>query len=594
MFELCKKIRDRRHRRCRSTARKSRRSPTGRLGVESLEQRQLMAADLGLGMGPALPPTWPDFRESISLDVEAGLIDIVGSPGSDTASVSDYRGGYRVTLNSATTDIPAADAAKYSRISFAGGYGGDTFTNSTSLSSTADGGAGGDTLTGGSGADTLSGGDGNDTIAGRGGNDTITGDAGDDTLHGSEGDDSIQGGAGTDTLYGGSGADEIDGGDDGDSIDGDSGDDTIDGGAGSDTIDGGADSDTIRGGSESDILSGGSGNDTIEGGDGNDTINGNEGADDLHGGDGTDDLHGGTGSDSLAGDADNDELYGDADGDVLHGGSGDDDLYGGDGGDDLYGDSGDDVLKGMDGDDGLYGGAGSDELYGGDNEDRFLVTYGNREDEDKTGSDALLTFRDGDTGWSEDEIEAIDEAFATLHRYTGDKTLLERKSGNDLTIYREAVHPDSTATSSVLGMNNDGGEIYFYDAAFSSSVPVIQVVFHEIGHNWDDESSVWSEFKDASGWDAIGWREDRDSDQSTSGDAEWYYDRGADFVEDYGANNPYDDFACVFALFFMDQHGDDYYADRSFESTADLIDDISDDDDDADKWDLVSEYLASL
>lgn len=525
-----------------------------------------------VAMGPAEPLS--ESLWGITLDADAGTIDIAGTTRGDTASVSNYAGGYRVTFNSTTKDISSADASKYARISFSGGLGNDSFTNSTSLPSSASGGAGNDTLRGGSGADTFSGGDGDDTLTGNGGNDTLDGDAG------------------ADTIYGGDGADVIDAGDDDDAVQGGDGSDTIDGGAGDDMLEGKAGDDTVRGGDGNDELIGQEGSDAISGEDGSDTLHGSAGADELEGGDGADELHGGDGNDTLAGDAGNDDLYGDAGADVLHGGHEDDELYGGEGGDDLYGDVGDDVLMGMDGDDGLFGGYGDDELWGGDNEDRFLVRDGSDEDQDKTSSDALLTFRDGDASWTDAEIEAIDEALATLHRFTGDKTMLERESGTDLTFQREIVDAD---VPDALAVNHSTGEITFYDGAFSSDTPVVQIVFHEIGHNWDDEGAVWSDFKDASGWDHIGWFESPDSDQATSGDGEWYYDRGTDFVQNYGAGNPYEDFATVFALFFMDEHGEDYFVDDtdSFESTSDLIDSISVDGSE-DKWDIVSDYLRSL
>jgi Ca2+-binding RTX toxin-like protein len=617
MFESLKKLRDRRHRRA---SRKSRKTPSAKLRVERLEDRRMFA----VAMGPIEPLSlW-----GITLDASAGTINIAGTTRSDTATVSNYAGGYRVTLNSTTRNISSADASRYSQISFSGGLGNDSFTNSTSLASSATGGAGNDTLRGGSGADTFSGGDGDDTLTGNGGNDTLAGDDGADTIYGGDGadvidagddDDAVQGGEGNDTIDGGAGDDVLEGkagddtvrggdgndeligqeGDDSlsgqagdDTLCGSDGDDTLDGGDGTDSVEGGSGDDTLRGGAGSDALDGGDGDDAISGEDGSDTLYGSAGADELEGGDGADELHGGDGNDTLSGDAGNDDLYGDAGADVLHGGHGDDELYGGEGGDDLYGDVGDDVLMGMDGDDGLFGGFGDDELWGGDNEDRFLVRDGIDEDQDKTSSDALLTFRDRDASWTDAEIEAIDEALATLHRFTGDKTLLERESGNDLTFDREIVHPDTTATSAVLAVNNNSGEITFYDDAFSSVVPVVQIVFHEFGHNWDDEGDVWSEFKDASGWDAIGVWESRESGQSLSDDGEWYYDTGTAFVEDYGETNPYEDFACVFALFFMHQHGEDYRADGSFESTSDLIASISEAG--TDKWDIVSDYLATL
>lgn len=90
-----------------------------------------------------------------------------------------------------------------------------------------DGGAGNDTLYGDGGNDTLRGGADNDLLYGGTGNDSLYGDGGNDTLYGDDGNDSLFGGAGNDVLFGGAGND---------TLTGDGGNNTLTGGAGNDTF----------------------------------------------------------------------------------------------------------------------------------------------------------------------------------------------------------------------------------------------------------------------------------------------------------------------------------------------------------------------
>lgn len=315
---------------------------------------------------------------------------------------------------------------------------------------------------------------------------------------------------------------------------------------------------------------------SVQGGDGNDI---------LVGGSGNDTLQGNTGNDSISGGSSNDTLYGSEGEDTLHGDSGNDVIYGGENDDDLYGDSGNDKLYGGDGNDGVYGGVGTDELTGGSDGkvDRFLFGSGTPDTlMDCDSSDAKIEFKDGAVSWSESEVEDIDAALGVLHRFTDDKTFLERKSGTNLVFKRDGYDPDSSA------VNQDNGNITFYNDAFAGSTWTKQVVFHEIGHNWDSEGDIWSAFQDASGWDNIGLFESRDAGQSTSKDGKWYYDSGANFIEDYSKTNPYEDFADCFSLYFMDRSGGIYNGDTGWVSTSSLISKLGS------KFDLVSGYLGTF
>ena len=143
-------------------------------------------------------------------------------------------------------------------------------------------------------------------------------------------------------------------------IHGGNGNDTVQGGSGVDQIDGGWGADRLSGGSSGDVIEGGPNNDTVYAGSGDDQVVGESGNDKLSGGTGDDTIHGGSGNDSLTGSYGNDLLYGESGHDTVNGGSHDDDLYGGTGNDKLYGTYGDDGLFGGGGKDSLNGGLGDD------------------------------------------------------------------------------------------------------------------------------------------------------------------------------------------------------------------------------------------
>ena len=467
---------------------------------------------------------------------------------------------------------------------------------------------GADMVRGGRGRDTISGGNGSDSLLGEAGNDEVDGDGGSDFIFGGDGRDVLSGGRQQDTIYGGNDRDILYGGTGNDVLYGNSGNDSLEGGRGRDSLygndgidvlDGGAAQDLLRGGSDSDYLYGGNGQDNLYGEDGDDVIHGqggddyldggsgddhlegddgddrlygrtgddylegNSGDDVLHGASGEDRLYGRSGADVLWGGPDDDRLDGGSGNDVLHGGKQDDSLWGGSGDDDLYGDAGDDLLRGQDGDDGVYGGSGDDSLYGGNGQDRFLYMAWTSEPQDASREDAKLRFSNGTRDWLESEIEEIDSALAVLHRATGDDTLLETSWGNKLTFSRD--HADGAS----FARNNDfTNTITFYDGAFyQSSNGLRKTVFHEIGHNWDNENPGWSEFKDLSGWN---WQaadtSPGDGYCESTGDNNWWHHSSAGFAREYGRDNPYEDFATTFGFYFIDASGSEY---REFSGDAD-------------------------
>ncbi|HAA62417.1 MAG TPA: hypothetical protein DCE39_15960 [Planctomycetaceae bacterium] len=429
----------------------------------------------------------------------------------------------------------------------AGGDGRDVL-NGGSHQDTLDGGSDRDILYGGTGNDVLYGNSGNDSIEGGRGEDSLYGEDGVDVLEGGAGQDVIRGGADADYLYGGYGHDQLYGDAGDDVVYGEDGDDRLEGGSGDDSLDGDGGNDRLFGDSGADLLKGDSGDDMLSGGSGKDRLYGHSGADVLYGGTNDDKLDGGSGND------------------VLHGGQDDDSLWGGTGDDNLYGEKGRDVLRGQKGDDGMYGGSGTDRLYGGSGQDRFLY-HDSSEIRDDKREDAKLKFKSGEKNWLMSEVEAVDSALAILHHAVGDDTLL-KESGwlfPNLVFVRDARHPDSSGSSTVQATNS-GGTVTYFDSSFSGTTSeLMQVVFHEIGHNWDDENPGWSEFKDLSGWKRTVFDRDPGSAYEEAGtlfseseDNNWWYLCGSEFASSYGDTSPREDFATTFAFYFMDLAGLDY------------------------------------
>jgi Ca2+-binding RTX toxin-like protein len=218
------------------------------------------------------------------------------------------------------------------------------------------GGWGNDTLMGGRGADQLHGGWGDDKLLGLGGNDLLHGEQGNDLLIGGDGNDGLYGHDGDDNLVGGDGNDWMEGGAGNDQMFGEAGDDWMFGGSGQNLMDGGAGNDYMFGGDDIDAMYGGDGDDLIRGLGGDDRIRGEGGNDDIEGGNGADAIDAGDGNDYVEGDAGND---------VIAGGNGNDTIHGGDDQDWVNGQNGNDVLFGNNGNDFVIGEAGSDQVNGG-------------------------------------------------------------------------------------------------------------------------------------------------------------------------------------------------------------------------------------
>jgi hypothetical protein len=339
---------------------------------------------------------------------------------------------------------------------------------------------------------------------------------------------------------------------------------------------------TLTGDGDANIFYGGSfsGQITAYGLGGDDILSGGQGWDTLHGGSGNDTLYGNQGWDTLYGGIDNDTLYGEKGWDTLHGGRGEDTLYGGIGNDTLTGGNDDDrliggagvdTLKGGNGNDGLIGGRGKDIVWGGNGQDRFLDLENDKNKDHDADEDVRFRFRDQArdvrrvgvmrtvASWSDREAELVDEAFAVLQETTGNNILLRTAGGRELQVERFGTW------TGIGRAYNRGRTIAFGDETFidpdtglPSRALTHEVVFHEIGHNWDTRGERdWVGETDDYNWLGLSsWTEDDmsgDASFTRSGDGNWFYlnTDEVDFVRNTGRDQPFDDFATHFAAYFM-------------------------------------------
>ncbi|MFP6670341.1 MAG: calcium-binding protein, partial [Pirellulaceae bacterium] len=331
------------------------------------------------------------------------------------------------------------------------------------------------------------------------------------------------------------------------------------GGDGNDVLRGDSGDDTLSGDADQDTLQGGSGNDRLFGGDGNDLLHGDAGIDTLSGGAGQDTLHGGAGHDRLFGGDGEDVLRGDAGNDLLRGGNSNDRLFGGTGQDNLHGDAGND---------GLFGGHGRDSLRGGAGADRLLIRAASGDEAISVSAvDAVINFENTVNevvagieftagNWTDQEIETVDDALLLLHHHIGNTRLLKTANGNSMVFRRIGRgNPDEIA-----GFNRSWGSVLgFADLAFAETAAFThQMVFHEIGHNWENENPRWGQWLRLSGWEDPWFDSSMDTNQKVRAERGWWRNIRARFATPHGSSNPMDDFASCFALFFMNEAGEPF------------------------------------
>jgi Ca2+-binding RTX toxin-like protein len=360
------------------------------LSIESLERRNLMAADITLS---------------------DGLLHVQGTQNNDVIEIKhvQLRSGPEYINVKVTPQFgsPLQESFSPSLIDsiLVECFGGnDVAENRTSKPSEMYGGRGGDILTGGTSHDVIYTSEAFGDVGDTGGAlDQAFGRAGQDTLIGYFGPDWLDGGAGDDYLYGFYSNDQLFGG---------SGKDHLFGEYGTDWLYGGVEDDFLYGGWDNDVLYGEDGNDHLYAYDGISETFESTGTNWLYGGAGHDKLFGAASIDYCYGEAGNDEIFAGNGDDYLDGGLDNDTLYGRNGNDQVYGREGNDELHGDSGDDRCEGGVGDDFVAGGSGIDRLL-------------GDQVLSPEDGDDQLVFDFIDADVDGVAGWARWVFCPTVLD-------------------------------------------------------------------------------------------------------------------------------------------------------------------------
>ncbi|MCA9190850.1 MAG: hypothetical protein KDB03_03770 [Planctomycetales bacterium] len=428
------------------------------LQIETLQGRELMAADLTAIYDPTVRQInveGTEAADSILIYQREGMVSIENLPIVDLVSGVAYDSLASSEIDWIRVEALDGDDTIYFDDTFAAeahvinfnviaGDGADLITTGRGAD-LINAGSGDDSVAAGPGEDTVYGGPGYDTLCGEDGRDFLYGQDDADMIFGGEGDDSISGGNSYDTLFGEGGWDKIWGDEGGDALYGGPGDDRLWGGDGIDNLEGGDGNDILRGDADEDWLYGDAGNDWLYGGADMDHLYGSVGNDRLFGEDGDDELFAG-GLIFALGQQDNDFLQGgegadllddsfgtntldysegvvgvnvnlstaqvtggNASGDVLHGNFRN--VYGTQGNDRIIGDAGNNYLWGLGGNDQLNGLSGTDYVYGGDGDDTLLGGDGNDFLWGEAGRDQLNGQAGLDVirgGYGDDTLVAID------------------------------------------------------------------------------------------------------------------------------------------------------------------------------------------
>lgn len=193
--------------------------------AESLERRQMLAADVDLDGMLLITGSEKADKIVISAGSQHGTVILRGVPG--VAKNAVFTGVNAIVINAGGGHDDIRIGSNIRDVS------------GNLIGVTVNAGNGNDRVEGGDGDDDINAGLGNDSIRGRGGDDEISGGGGNDDCRGDAGDDDIFGDAGRDVIRGGDDDDSLSGGSDGDKLFGDRGDDSLDGDEGRDKIYGG-------------------------------------------------------------------------------------------------------------------------------------------------------------------------------------------------------------------------------------------------------------------------------------------------------------------------------------------------------------------
>lgn len=272
------------------------------------------------------------------------------------------------------------------------------------------------------------------------------------------------------------------------------------------------------------------------------------------------DVYGGKGDDVIIGTPKDDMLFGEADNDRILGGDGKDTIYGGAG------------------NDGMFGGGGiGDYLNGGAGNDRFWHTHYTDTLADDGASDAafFLSVNNNESysgkamGWTDRDIEILDEAVATLQNATGGSTKVFQ---NTATKQEYHILKEADLGKGILAWNRmttvDGKQLRtinmkdWDETSASANTQAKTTFIHEFMHNFDSSAereavglkgSTWNDFLALSGWTQTKPKSMTGYASTTNNGETWYYRTNSAFAQEFkdrGYPNPREDFTETAELYF--------------------------------------------
>jgi hypothetical protein len=126
---------------------------------------------------------------------------------------------------------------------------------------------------------------------------------------------------------------------------------------------------------------------------------------------------------------------------------------------------------------------------------------------------------------------------------------------------------DGAINNSLGGWNSSPIIAFTDNRMLSGEDEIHRVVFHEIGHNWDEqeESDFADDFRAVAGWRTFaataipaGYEQADDNNWSTW----WFINRDSNldgFARNYGKMNPLEDFATAMEAYMLARTGRNYY-----------------------------------
>ncbi len=154
----------------------------------------------------------------------------------------------------------------------------------------------------------------------------------------------------------------------------------------------------------------------------------------------------------------------------------------------------------------------------------------------------------------------MDAALSILHQVTGNTTLLELQGGGMLKFLKN--------NGSGVGFNTSGQSITLTDSVLNNNRTwEIGYILHEIGHNWDTESPIYTRHMAVNGWTQTNPNSSAFARIDKYGQT-WWYRKGTEFASGYAATHPLDDFGESFAAYFLQRAGLPWYSGDGTGATA--------------------------